>query len=128
MRITQFQNTNIRFGIAFPEAMLYRMLWPSGFLTLRTIGILLYRLVVEHRDTVSTHVWYYRYVVAIPSPYQVEIPTCSVSAPNIGTGSGSFTHAVARTVGITGHLWSYEFHETRVNKARYVDFHPRSLR
>ncbi|KAI0726316.1 tRNA methyltransferase complex GCD14 subunit [Fomitopsis betulina] len=35
-----------------------------------------------------------------------------------GTGSGSFTHSIARTVGITGHLWSYEFHETRVNKAR----------
>ncbi|KZT11844.1 tRNA methyltransferase complex GCD14 subunit [Laetiporus sulphureus 93-53] len=35
-----------------------------------------------------------------------------------GTGSGSFSHSVARTIGPTGHLWSYEFHEARANKAR----------
>ncbi|KAG7088092.1 hypothetical protein E1B28_012118 [Marasmius oreades] len=35
-----------------------------------------------------------------------------------GTGSGSFSHAVMRTVGPTGHLWSYEFHEARQRKAR----------
>ncbi|KAJ8454303.1 hypothetical protein ONZ51_g13105 [Trametes cubensis] len=34
-----------------------------------------------------------------------------------GTGSGSFSHSVARTIGPRGHLWSYEFHETRANKA-----------
>ncbi|KZT73957.1 tRNA methyltransferase complex GCD14 subunit [Daedalea quercina L-15889] len=35
-----------------------------------------------------------------------------------GTGSGSFTHSVARTIGTSGHLWSYEFHEARASKAR----------
>ncbi|KAJ7213930.1 tRNA methyltransferase complex GCD14 subunit [Mycena pura] len=35
-----------------------------------------------------------------------------------GTGSGSFSHSVARTIGPTGHLWSYEFHEVRAEKAR----------
>ncbi|OCH87724.1 tRNA methyltransferase complex GCD14 subunit [Obba rivulosa] len=35
-----------------------------------------------------------------------------------GTGSGSFSHSVARTIGPSGHLWSYEFHEARANKAR----------
>ncbi|KAJ3713188.1 tRNA methyltransferase complex GCD14 subunit [Lentinula raphanica] len=35
-----------------------------------------------------------------------------------GTGSGSFSHSVMRTIGSSGHLWSYEFHETRANKAR----------
>ncbi|KZT18609.1 tRNA methyltransferase complex GCD14 subunit [Neolentinus lepideus HHB14362 ss-1] len=35
-----------------------------------------------------------------------------------GTGSGSFTHSMARTVGPKGHLWSYEFHEARYTKAR----------
>ncbi|KAF5380707.1 hypothetical protein D9757_007019 [Collybiopsis confluens] len=35
-----------------------------------------------------------------------------------GTGSGSFSHSVIRTIGSSGHLWSYEFHETRANKAR----------
>ena len=36
-----------------------------------------------------------------------------------GTGSGSFSHSVARSIGKGGHLWSYEFHETRAAKARY---------
>lgn len=41
------------------------------------------------------------------------------SLPHVlGTGSGSFTHSVARTIGESGHLWSYEFHEARANKAR----------
>jgi len=35
-----------------------------------------------------------------------------------GTGSGSFSHSVARSIGTTGHLWTYEFHEARANKAR----------
>ncbi|KIP08958.1 hypothetical protein PHLGIDRAFT_126677 [Phlebiopsis gigantea 11061_1 CR5-6] len=35
-----------------------------------------------------------------------------------GTGSGSFSHSTARTIGPTGHLWSYEFHEARANKAK----------
>lgn len=38
----------------------------------------------------------------------------------VGTGSGSFSHSVVRTIGSLGHLWSYEFHEQRANKARYV--------
>ena len=37
-----------------------------------------------------------------------------------GTGSGSFTHSIARTVGATGHVYSYEFHEARANKAAWV--------
>ncbi|KAF9525482.1 tRNA methyltransferase complex subunit Cpd1 [Crepidotus variabilis] len=35
-----------------------------------------------------------------------------------GTGSASFSHSVARTVGSAGHLWSYEFHEARFAKAK----------
>ncbi|KAJ7617498.1 tRNA methyltransferase complex subunit Cpd1 [Mycena polygramma] len=35
-----------------------------------------------------------------------------------GTGSGSFSHSVARSIGSSGHLWSYEFHEARAKKAR----------
>ncbi|KAF8073972.1 tRNA methyltransferase complex GCD14 subunit [Lyophyllum atratum] len=33
-----------------------------------------------------------------------------------GTGSGSFSHSVARTIGSSGHLWSYEFHEVRAEE------------
>ncbi|KAJ7133636.1 tRNA methyltransferase complex subunit Cpd1, partial [Mycena epipterygia] len=36
-----------------------------------------------------------------------------------GTGSGSFSHSVARSIGSSGHLWSYEFHEARAKKARF---------
>ncbi|KIJ96834.1 hypothetical protein K443DRAFT_106566 [Laccaria amethystina LaAM-08-1] len=35
-----------------------------------------------------------------------------------GTGSGSFSHSIARTIGSAGHLYSYEFHEARASKAR----------
>lgn len=34
-----------------------------------------------------------------------------------GTGSGSFTHAVSRSVGSTGQLFTYEFHEPRYKEA-----------
>jgi tRNA (adenine57-N1/adenine58-N1)-methyltransferase len=37
-----------------------------------------------------------------------------------GTGSGSFTHSIARTVGATGHVYSYEFHEARASTAAWV--------
>lgn len=37
-----------------------------------------------------------------------------------GTGSGSFSHSAARTIGKTGRLYSYEFHEDRFKQARYV--------
>ncbi|KAF8587595.1 tRNA methyltransferase complex GCD14 subunit [Ramaria rubella] len=35
-----------------------------------------------------------------------------------GTGSASFTHAVARTVGPTGRVYTFEFHHSRAAKAR----------
>jgi hypothetical protein len=38
----------------------------------------------------------------------------------LGTGSGSFSHSVARTIGRSGHLHSFEFHELRAAKARFV--------
>lgn len=33
-----------------------------------------------------------------------------------GTGSGSFSHSIARAVGETGHLHTFDFHEERVKK------------
>ncbi|TDL22160.1 GCD14-domain-containing protein [Rickenella mellea] len=44
------------------------------------------------------------------------VPGCRVI--EAGTGSGSFSHSVVRTIGPSGRLYSYEFHEARANKAR----------
>ncbi|KAJ2718700.1 tRNA (adenine-N(1)-)-methyltransferase catalytic subunit trm61 [Coemansia sp. Benny D115] len=35
-----------------------------------------------------------------------------------GTGSGSFSHSIARTIAPTGHLYTFEYHELRAQKAR----------
>ncbi|KAF9950952.1 tRNA (adenine-N(1)-)-methyltransferase catalytic subunit trm61 [Mortierella alpina] len=34
-----------------------------------------------------------------------------------GTGSGSFSHSIARTIAPTGHLYTFEYHQERVNVA-----------
>ncbi|KAJ1941012.1 tRNA (adenine-N(1)-)-methyltransferase catalytic subunit trm61, partial [Kickxella alabastrina] len=35
-----------------------------------------------------------------------------------GTGSGSFSHSIARTIAPTGHLYTFEYHEIRAATAR----------
>ncbi|KAJ1855343.1 tRNA (adenine-N(1)-)-methyltransferase catalytic subunit trm61 [Coemansia sp. RSA 1822] len=35
-----------------------------------------------------------------------------------GTGSGSFSHSIARTIAPSGHLYTFEYHELRANTAR----------
>lgn len=37
---------------------------------------------------------------------------------NIGTGSGSFSHSIARAIGPTGKLYTFEYHEQRAEQAK----------
>lgn len=37
-----------------------------------------------------------------------------------GTGSGSVSHAIARTIAPGGRLYSFEFHQQRAETARYI--------
>ena len=38
----------------------------------------------------------------------------------VGTGSGSLSHAITRTIAPNGHLFTYEFHEKRSQIAKYI--------
>ncbi|KAJ7156097.1 tRNA methyltransferase complex GCD14 subunit-domain-containing protein [Mycena crocata] len=72
----------------------------------------LWTLALPHR----THILYIADISFITS-YLVDIRRGS-RVIEAGTGSGSFSHSVARSIGASGHLWSYEFHEARAKKAR----------
>ncbi|KAI0301204.1 tRNA methyltransferase complex GCD14 subunit-domain-containing protein [Multifurca ochricompacta] len=70
----------------------------------------LWTLALPHR----TQILYLPDIAFITSSLHIRPGSIVIEA---GTGSGSFTHSVARTVGSTGHVFSYEFHEARANKA-----------
>jgi len=54
--------------------------------------------------------------IAFITSYLNVIPGSSVI--EAGTGSGSFSHSLVRTVGGTGKVHSFEYHEERFEKAR----------
>ncbi|KAI0288068.1 1-methyladenosine methyltransferase catalytic subunit Gcd14 [Russula brevipes] len=70
----------------------------------------LWTLALPHR----TQILYLADIAFITSWLHIRPGSVVIEA---GTGSGSFTHSIARTVGATGRVFSYEFHEARASKA-----------
>ncbi|KAI0032581.1 tRNA methyltransferase complex GCD14 subunit-domain-containing protein [Vararia minispora EC-137] len=71
----------------------------------------LWTLALPHR----TQILYLADIAFITSWLNIRPGSVVVEA---GTGSGSFTHSITRTVGRNGKVFSYEFHEARAAKAR----------
>ncbi|KAG8934320.1 tRNA (adenine-N(1)-)-methyltransferase catalytic subunit trm61 [Tulasnella sp. 418] len=71
----------------------------------------LWTLALPHR----TQILYLADISFIVSWLGIKPGTVVVEA---GTGSGSFSHSVARTIGPTGHLHTFEFHEARMLAAK----------
>ncbi|KAH9053371.1 tRNA methyltransferase complex subunit Cpd1 [Lactarius vividus] len=70
----------------------------------------LWTLALPHR----TQILYLADIAFITSWLHIRPGSVVIEA---GTGSGSFTHSIARTVGSAGRVYTYEFHEARAKKA-----------
>ncbi|KAF5317520.1 hypothetical protein D9619_013206 [Psilocybe cf. subviscida] len=84
---------------------------PRGFIHILRPTPELWTLALPHR----TQILYLADIAFICSWLGIKPGSRVVEA---GTGSGSFSHSVARAIGSKGHLWSYEFHEARYLKAK----------
>ncbi|KAF9013152.1 1-methyladenosine methyltransferase catalytic subunit Gcd14 [Cyathus striatus] len=84
----------------------------KGFIYLLRPTPELWTLALPHR----TQILYIADIALIVSWLNITSGSRVIEA--VSTGSGSFSHSVARTIGSSGHLYSYEFHEARANKAR----------
>lgn len=82
----------------------------TGFIYLLHPTPELWTLALPHR----TQILYAPDISYIISKLRVTPGTCVIEA---GTGSGSFTHSFARTVGNTGKVYTFEFHEKRCDTA-----------
>jgi len=83
----------------------------KGFLLILRPTPELWTLALPHR----TQILYLADIAFIKSSLNIKKGSRVIEA---GTGSASFSHSVARTIGSSGHLWSYEFHEARFGKAK----------
>jgi len=96
-------------GLPFGSKVASRM--GRGFIHVLRPTPELWTMALPHR----TQILYLADIAFITSWLGVKPGSLVIEA---GTGSGSFSHSIARTIGSTGHLWSYEFHEARALKAR----------
>jgi len=83
----------------------------SGFCHLLRPTPELWSLALAHR----TQILYMPDIAFITSYLDIKPGSRVIEA---GTGSGSFSHSLARTIGGSGQLFSFEFHEPRCDAAR----------
>ncbi|CAH7669338.1 tRNA methyltransferase complex subunit Cpd1 [Phakopsora pachyrhizi] len=96
-------------GLQFGSKCLSRT--GSGFTYLLRPTPELWTLALPHR----TQILYHPDISFITSYLDIKPGSVVIEA---GTGSGSFSHSIARTIGCKGKLFSFEFHEERYEKAR----------
>ncbi|KAG2360669.1 tRNA methyltransferase complex subunit Cpd1 [Suillus spraguei] len=116
--ITPGKDLNSRFGyyrhadlVGIPYGSKVGSRNGKGFIHILRPTPELWTMALPHR----TQILYLADIAFITSWLDIKRGSSVIEA---GTGSGSFSHSVARTIGSVGHLWSYEFHEARANKAR----------
>lgn len=119
--ITPGAELNGRFGVYRHDDLLglpYGSKVPSrtrhGFVHVLKPTPELWTLALPHR----TQILYLADIAFVTSWLNIKPGSVVIEA---GTGSGSFSHSVVRTVGTRGQLFSYDFHLPRVEKAR-VEF------
>ncbi|KAI0670904.1 tRNA methyltransferase complex GCD14 subunit-domain-containing protein [Trametes maxima] len=116
--ITPGKDLNSKYGyyrheelVGIPYGSKVRSRNGKGFIHLLRPTPELWTLALPHR----TQILYLADIAFVSSWLDIRPGSKVIEA---GTGSGSFSHSVARTIGPSGHLWSYEFHEARASKAR----------
>ncbi|TFK33042.1 tRNA methyltransferase complex GCD14 subunit [Crucibulum laeve] len=117
LHITPGKDFNSKFGnykhsdfIGIPYGSKVASRTGKGFIHILRPTPELWTLALPHR----TQILYLADIAFITSWLNIKRGSRVIEA---GTGSGSFSHSVARTVGSAGHLYSYEFHEARAKKA-----------
>ncbi|KAF8349512.1 tRNA methyltransferase complex GCD14 subunit [Amanita rubescens] len=116
--VTPGQDINNRFGyyrhsdlVGVPYGSKVASRNGKGFIHLLRPTPELWTMALPHR----TQILYLADIAFITSYLDLKRGSKVIEA---GTGSGSFSHSIARTIGPSGHLWTYEFHEARAKKAR----------
>ncbi|OAV99969.1 hypothetical protein PTTG_11829, partial [Puccinia triticina 1-1 BBBD Race 1] len=115
--VTPGQQLNTRFG-EFPHSDMIGVPFGSkcpsrkgnGFTYLLRPTPELWTLALPHR----TQILYHPDISFVTSQLNIKPGSYVIEA---GTGSGSFSHSIARTIGPGGKLFSFEFHEERHAKA-----------
>lgn len=91
----------------------------SGFYHVLKLTPQLWTSCLPHR----TQILYEPDIAFITAKLGVKVGDCVVES---GTGSGSFSHSLSKTIGSTGKLLTFEYHQERSEKAR-IEFQKHGL-